>query len=289
MSQHRPTARLSKLVAMGAALCLVMSCLFMTAQSASKDEPTLLPTEALHKIFEEMKGQGSKQKEIAAKFLAQVKTADLSADEQFALAEVYFAAIMPKEAKAAYQKFASGNDLKARLAWQRVLWITMASEQIYDSVENQLGPYRAKFPAVKDDLFHLQSAVFGVADKYREQGNHEKAVKLVTEEIKSLPGDAPYYSYALAATFFDSFKKVGQEEAAIQMLEKARDIYAAAWAKLGAADQGSDASIAHRAGAFHRVEEGLRSDYPPAKQLDLTLKRMLDRVNATLANAKKKS
>ncbi|HEV2913726.1 MAG TPA: hypothetical protein VGX92_10650 [Pyrinomonadaceae bacterium] len=280
---------LIKAVAAATTFAVTISLSIGATRNGSQDEKTLLPTEALHEIFQEMVGQPNKQKEIATKYLAKAKTTDLTSDEQFALGELYFAAVMPDESKAVFEKFIPGNDLKARMAWQSVMLINMRAFQNYDGTENDIRKYRAKFRPVKEDLPHLYWVVFGVADNYRTKGNHEKAIELVMQEIESLPSNAPYYSYGLAATFLDSFKQVGKQEYAIRILEKARDIYTTALAGKDDMPQINNpkAAIAHRPGVLHRVVEGLWADYGMDKYANPTLKKLLSRINTALADAKK--
>jgi hypothetical protein len=254
------------------------------------NEAALLPTEALHFIFQELVDQPTRQKEIAEKYLSRVSTTNLKSAEQFALGEVYFVALKPKESTEVYEKFISGHDMRARMAWQRVILMKIRAFEKVDEAEKEIYQYRKRFPADEKDLFHLAYPVSSLARYYADKGDHERVVKLISDEIESLPSNAPYYSFGMVATFFESFKNVGKEEAAIRMLERGRNIYSAAAAKNGKFSTETkplQGKIRHRPGVLHSVGEGLLKDYPPSQQVDASFKTNYDRINTTLAKVKK--
>jgi hypothetical protein len=271
-----------------AALCVGAILLTgLNTASSRAQEPSLLPTDALHQIHVELSGQPGKQKEIAMRYLPKVKTTDLSRDEQFALGEVYFVALMPKEARDAFAPFTGGRDMQARIARQRILWMTMAADRKYDGIEPMLVDYRRRFKPVAADTRHLSGAVFGIAEHYQSIGDHERAVKLVLEEVESLPGDAPYHSLRLPAQLFTSFEKTGRAETATRLLDKARATLRAMLPKPEVAD-GATTPPAHRPGVYHRREEGLTADLPEKEQRIRRARILLGMMDADLERAKQR-
>jgi hypothetical protein len=112
------------------AIYLSIASFFVFSQTISvlpqtqNSERKLLPTEALHTIFQELQKTLDKQREVTKGILPRVQAENISSDERFALGEAYLVSLMPKESTVTFEKFRSGKDLRARFAWQRVLLIT---------------------------------------------------------------------------------------------------------------------------------------------------------------------
>lgn len=239
-------------------------------------EEQLLPTQALHEIYLQADVEGKNRKQIAPGIVARTQKTGLGRDEEFALGEVYYSAFQPQEARAVYEKFARGSDAFARQALQRMMWMEMAAMQKYDGIEAQIDAYRARFRPVKDDLRHLYFPVFGLADHYAKT-DPEKAVKLVLDEIRSLPQDVPYYSLSLIVPLFEAFERTGRAAEALTLLKAARETYSKS---PFVTNPPQKTAVAHRAGVIHMPEQGLMLDYPVPH--DPFLARVSQRVNALI-------
>jgi len=189
----------------------------------------------------------------------------LSGDEAFALAELYFAALMPKESTDAYAAFTGGSDQRARTALQRIIFMKMVAFQQFDGIADDLAAYRKRFRPSSDDIFGLDEALAVLAVHLRGEGKHDEVVKLVVDEIETLPSDAPYMSYGLVASNIESFQKTGKQDDAVRLLKRALQAYADVADTKVPVPTGS---IEHRAGVVHRVEQKLRLDYAPAPSQD---------------------
>lgn len=232
------------------------------AQLAVSEEKTLLPTEALHQIFEELRTQPTKQGEIGERILQKIKTTDLSSAEEFALAEVYFVSLMGGKAKQAFPKFAKGDGLNARIARQRLMRMKFVIDEKIDDVEKEVYEYRAQLKPVKTDLVHSSSIVGSLARHYQTKGDYEKAVKLIVDGLEMMPLDAPYRAFRLPATHYSSFEKAGKKDVALKLLERAREAMQKNLKenRFTVNNQSKPQTITHRAGTFHRLEGRLLED-----------------------------
>lgn len=231
--------------------------LFGCAASLAGEDRMLLPTAALHEIYLQTDIEGKNRKEIAPGIASRTQKAGLTRVEEFALGEVHYSAFQPKEARAVYEKFTGGSDLFARQARQRIMWMEMAAMQQYDGIERQIDSYRAKFQPSPEDLRHLYFPVFGLADHYAKT-EPEKAVKLVLDEIRSLPRDVPFYSLSLVVPLYEAFRSTGRTAEALELLKSAREVYSKSPLVTNPPQR---TAVAHRAGVIHIPEQGLMLDY----------------------------
>jgi hypothetical protein len=234
---------------------------------AGARDQRLLPSLALHRVFDELRSQPTKQGEIAASVLSQTTTTGLDVSERFALAELYFAAIMPKEATSTYLTFADGHDQRARTANQRVLFMKMVAFQSFDGVEAQIAAYRKRFPPDVADLYGLDEPVFALAEHYRSTGADEEVVALVGDEVGRLPDTAPFYSYGLLPRYADVFVKAGRRDDLLRLLRRAE----AGYRDVPESAEAAPPVVVHRPGVVHRVEEQLRADYESSAAVDASL------------------
>lgn len=188
--------------------------------SAETEPASLLPSAGLSQAFSDLASSKGAQKDICRGYLARVQKEGLNEDERFALAELYFVSLMPGEAKALFQPFLAGNDLKARMAWQRMMRMNVAAYEDFPAVEKGVQEYRVKFPSDPRDLYDTYAGVQGLADRYVKAGEDQKVVDLILTEAARLPADKPYYTLALAGTYFNSFAKVGKPAEAGRILRQ---------------------------------------------------------------------
>jgi hypothetical protein len=268
-----------------ATLVLTGSSTMTFSQTNVVDGKDLQPTEALFMIFSELKTQPDKQGEIGKRILQKTRTTDLSPDEEFALAEVYFVSLMGGEAKQLFPKFVEGEGLHARIARQRLMRMKFVIDEKIDEVEKELYAYRAQLKPIKQDLVHTSSIAASLARHYQTKGDFDKAVKLITDELEATPLDAPYFAFMLPATFFTSFEKAGKRDTALRLLEKSRDAMRELVVKNRALLENQDdkPSATHVAHRFYRLEYRLLEALPEEKALAIFNKTQFDRLESAIA------
>lgn len=260
--------------------------LVLTPPSLHAQAPpdSLAPALALHRFHEQMAaaGQGANQGDIAGALLKQARKGNLDDAEGFALGELYFVALKPDEADAAFARYRNGTDLRARVALQRHLRMRMAAFQIYGDVEDTIRAARARLSVSQSDPWHLMPAVSTLARYHAGRGEHAVVVRLVMDEIGGLPVDGVYFSHLLPGTFLESFTAEGKRDEAIAHLERVRDALAS-----GERSERNEAPpvSAHREGVFHRLEEGLLSDLPEPQRLRFLRGRLYGALVGMLARA----
>ncbi|MGH9816367.1 MAG: tetratricopeptide repeat protein [Candidatus Acidiferrales bacterium] len=166
-----------------------------------------------------MQDSPNKQPDTTRPVVPLIKTADLSREEEFALGEAYFLAFMPDEATAIFEKFLSGRDRYSRIAWQRHLQMVFAAYDRHDDAEKLLAEYRQTFPPIAEDTSYTYQAVWNQARRYRDAGNHAKAVELILEDVNALPTDVPFSSFRLLIAYLPSFEAIGKGDEALQKVE----------------------------------------------------------------------
>jgi len=119
-----------------------------------------------------------------------------------------------------YSKLMKGNDDIARASWQRAMQIDFIAFQKYDKVEENLEKFRKKFNLNPKDQIYMFSQVKNLANKYAKEGNHEKALELINQELQVLDYNGAYKSFLLPAHLFTSYQALGKESKAFELLEK---------------------------------------------------------------------
>lgn len=200
-------------------LCLVvtMSACVVSAMAAE----TLLPSVALRATLAEVANDRTRQREIAESYLARVRPDEPHGEaEQFALAELYFVALKPDEARAAFRPFLDGDDLRARMAWQRLMQMSAVAYGDFERVERLITEYRAKFSPDMRDPYHTFSGTRALAAHFKGQGNHAKVVELILAELAALPSSHPRYAAGLARSNHESFAVIGRTAEAVEILRR---------------------------------------------------------------------
>lgn len=204
-------------------LLFVLVTGFLSSTIKAQEEPgKLLPSEVISLIYDSIdKERGKARLDVITKYIPRMITEDLSKEEQFYMGEVYFWNLNPVESDEAFKPLLNEVNLFSRAAWQRVLIIWIRGFGKLNEAEAQLAKYRSAYSKNPSDLTGIHYAVSNLAGSYKDKGDHEKVVSLVTEEINALDYEGAYSSYLLLSTFFDSFKEAGKEREAIKMIEGA--------------------------------------------------------------------
>jgi tetratricopeptide (TPR) repeat protein len=232
-------------------------------QAASK-----LPTEVLHAMIQEMLTHPDRpQGENTLKFIRLARTQGLDRSERFALAEAYFLAFMPDEAKAIYRDYLEGTDELARVAWQRTMRITFAAEDRPAEAERMLEEFYKKFKPTADDQGYGSQQAADLAGYWRDQGDVQRAVGYIVREFKAVPADGPYVGLTLPGRMSDLFARAGRLEEAKRLTQQALEGLKQVAERehitsnpYAAANRGSNQP--HRAGMLHNAASGLMGDLP---------------------------
>lgn len=264
---------------------LMSSALRPTNATAQTQPDSLLPTLALHQFHEELAAatDRSAQGDIAERILKLTQRGNLHDAERFALAELFFVALKPDPADSLFSLYLDGSDLRARMATQRKLRITMAAFTVYRGMEDSIRAARARFPVTPADPWHLQASVSTLARYHAERGEHATAVRLVMDEIATLPEDGLFFSHALPGAFLASFEHEGKRDVALAHIRRVRDALSAAGNSSARGEQPPAAQ--HVAGVVHRLEEGLLSDLDDAQRQRFLRGRLIGALSGYLAQA----
>ncbi len=195
----------------------------LTTNIIKADEPPaegmLPPTDILYLSFKSMAENPTMGRiEQVGKYYGRVTTENLNEAEKFALGEVHFINLKPNEALASFEPFMGGDDLRARIAWQRVMQIRFRAFNETDRVEKMIEEYKQKFEPNGMDVWDIDRQILNIATKYQKAGEYQKVVNLITNAIERLSGNAPYMTYRMPAQFMKSFEETGNVELAEKMM-----------------------------------------------------------------------
>lgn len=237
---------------------LLLSPLHAIAQTANS---SLQPTEVVYYSLKAMAENPTANRIATIKqFFERLETENLSQEQEFALGEVYFLNFKPRESYAQYEPFMSGNDMRARIAWQKTMQINFAGFRRHELVEEMIEDYWEKFEPIRADIWDTSRQIRNLAYKYQNEGDYQKAVDLITREIERLPRNAPYRAFRLPVVFMKSFEAVGQREEALELIQSIRGKMREDLARF--AKQNPDGTMIFKEvnlspGTYYRLEEGL--------------------------------
>ena len=217
-----------------------------------------MPSEALHEIA---RGRLANiqwtpvQAESALKpVLANVRTTNLSPEEEVALALSYFYTFDGLSAKPLFEKHMKRDDALARVSWQSLQMMSFFGAKDYALVEQRTKDYRRKFTPTIDDMEYTFNMVNNLSRLAATNGDHARAVALVLDDVRGLPLDIPFRSFDLLGQRFSSFQATGQSTEAIAWLRKHRDALKAAQSADSATGRQAlqdSLAIPHRSGVIH--------------------------------------
>ncbi len=206
---------------------------------ASKEEPSgPLPSEVQAKIRSALSERRSNneletyelyaaaRKEMAQQEVEAMRPGRLEREEQYKYAEILAWAEMGDEAAAEYEKLARGSDLTAREASKQLFDLKIPEiKDDPDGYEKMLADYRAKFSPSPEDPFGLYNQVAVLSRHYNENGDPEKAIQIVMDEINYLNMEAPYFSYRLLSARYQSFLDLGRKDEIVDLLTDYRKTF----------------------------------------------------------------
>jgi hypothetical protein len=256
------------------ALCLGLSIPLASAippSLISQERPLLAPSEALHEMVK-LRSQANSNEEERAKFtaelLARTSKVHLSAQEEVALAFVYYLVFQPDNADLLAKRNLDRDDLAGRLSWIIHDRMLFRAYQKNEEGRELIQQFRSKFSVVPEDLVYSGWMAFDNASVYAEAGEHQKAVAVLLEDLQTVPLDKPYFTFDALAYLYESFVKVGKQQEALSWMKKHRD---ALRSRLASAHFAAPSLVPadlsrfpHRAGVLHYFPfpGGLAEDDP---------------------------
>lgn len=190
---------------------------------------TIMPSKALADLQKDMREKGKDistseeysalRKELATAALEGLKTKDLDRAELYDYAEILSWADLKEDAARAYSKVAEGTDTFAREASKKLMYLEVP--EVKDNpakFEELIKAYRKKFPPTPEDGMGLYSPVAMLHRHYVDAGEYEKAIAVVADEIDSLNTEAPYFSYRLLGSAYETFIKAGKKDEIVNLL-----------------------------------------------------------------------
>lgn len=113
------------------------------------------------------------------------------------------------EAKTYLQALMKGKDLPAQRAWAKWLEL-LCREKRYAEVEHLMARYKENFPPNPAFTEDISAVFYYLGPYYQQQNQSETAVALYLEELKRLPGTAPYHAFYHLDSFWPFFKETGR-------------------------------------------------------------------------------
>lgn len=200
------------------------------AQDIAEEEQTaeafLLPSFAAGALWQGVidDTEGRSRSEVAEPYLKAVKRDDLPKDERFALGHLLYNSFQADPVVEIMKDYMDDeNDWVARHA---LLTLHQTTFVVYDDYETA-SEYYAKFidrfsVSSPHDNRGLDAATRNLAWLHNENGDSDKAIKVMEEEIRRIGFKLPYYSFYLPLQHSEIFKAAGRTNDAIKLMAFAK-------------------------------------------------------------------
>jgi len=99
------------------------------------------------------------------------------------------------------------SDKKTRSDYSKIMY-QLIQDNKFPELEKKISEFRKQFKPAPDYRQHLYFETLKLAEFYLSSEDHENVVKVVMDEISTLPFDAPYPSFFLLQYFTNSFLKI---------------------------------------------------------------------------------
>lgn len=183
------------------------------------------PVQVANAFWSELSVSDSRetQQAIVFKYYSQISSdpADgLSQLDRLSLGEGAFLTFQGRKAHRFYEPLRSGKGLVAEHAWDRVMQIAFRGFGEYERAGKLLIEFRRKFPKSAKNVRGAYQAVGNFMSKHIENGEPEKAMSFLIDELDSLPADAPYLSYGLVLRFSEIIDKSARRNEIIEIVNR---------------------------------------------------------------------
>ena len=160
------------------------------------------------------------RKELTLVDINTINSKGLSTEESLKYAELLIWADKKDEAVKVYEKVSRGRDVSAREAGKRLIDLEVPEvENNPELYEKMLEDYRVKFAPSLEDTFGLYNQVAVLSRHFNENKNPEKAIEIVQAEIDYLNFDAPYFSYRLLSSRYQSYLDLDRRDKIVDLLK----------------------------------------------------------------------
>ncbi len=194
---------------MSAAIIVLLIAAFLASCGGKDKTPRLHPTEISGKIFDSVmvfarKGEittqdefNAKRNEIAAGYLDSLRKNGLDREGRLEYGKIHYWGGNKSKAKTVLGDLLDADDGVARNAYRELITMEI-EERNYERAEEMMGEFRKRYPHNPDYEASLFGPCQDLAGRYNEMNKPEDAIRILMEEMNSLPADAPYASYYLA-------------------------------------------------------------------------------------------
>lgn len=192
------------------AVIIVLSIAAFFASCGEKDKaPGRHPAEISEKIFDSVmvfarKGEittqdefNAKRNEIAAGYLDSLREKGLDRDGRLEYGKILYWGGDKSKAKEVLGDLRDADDGVARNAYRELITIEI-EESNFVRAEEMMGTFRERYPHNPNFEANLIGPCQDLAGRYNEMNKPEDAIRILMEELNSLPANAPYASYYLA-------------------------------------------------------------------------------------------
>lgn len=180
----------------------------------------ILSEKSNNKELETYELYAAARKELTLVDIDTINPKRLSTEETMKYAELLTWADKKNEAAKVYEKVSRGKDVSAREASKMLIDLEVPEvENNPELYEKMLADYRAKFAPSPEDTFGLYNQVAVLSRHFNENKNPEKAIKIVQSEIDYLNFDAPYFSYRLLSSRYQSYLDLNRRDKIVDLLE----------------------------------------------------------------------
>ncbi len=203
---------------------------FAMAQDAVAEEQSgdrfLLPSFAVGPYYKDAflaRGDRSRE-EIAAPYLNAVTRENLSEYERFALGQLLYNTMQANPVVEIMKDYMDSDDWVARHAYRVMMQTQFVALENIEVVVNEYYPeFLRRFGASSPhDVRGLDAAVRNIAGLHDENGDTDKAIELMEEEIHRIGFKAPHRSFYLPFWHREIFKNAGRTADAIELMEFAK-------------------------------------------------------------------
>ncbi|WP_209348244.1 hypothetical protein [Pontixanthobacter sp. CEM42] len=211
-------------------MLLVTSASPLAAQSSDTvaciELDVFTPTQVANAFWAELSGSDSREQQLAivSKYYGQITSdpANINMDrlDRLALGEGAFLTFSGRKAFQFFDPLRSGSDLIAEHAWERVMQITFRGFGEHTRAEALMKEHAVQFrPSVKN--IRGRSQIIGnFIGLHIENGQPEKAVALLIDELNALPVDAPYFSYGLVFRNAELISNSDREQEIVDLVRR---------------------------------------------------------------------
>ena len=139
----------------------------------------------------------AKRNEIAAGYAGSLQAEGLDGEGLLDYGKVLYWGGQKGRAREVLQELANGDDGTARNAYRELITMEIEGGD-FAKVEEMMAGFRRRFPYTPEYEANLYGPCQDLAGRYNELNRPEDAIRILMEELESLPLDAPYTSYYLA-------------------------------------------------------------------------------------------